>query len=193
MKEIDLGSMVKTLKRRMDERRFAHTLSVAYTSALLAAVYGEEVKRALAAGLLHDIAKPMSDGELLHFCEKEKLPISETEKMAPYLLHGKAGARIAKKEFGISDPEILAAIENHTTGRPGMGLLEKIVFVADYIEPYRNKQPKLKKRRKQAFKNLDKALAGILKDTVEYLGQGDRPVDKKTKETLDYYSIGKEA
>ncbi len=179
--------LVEALSKRLKESRFAHTLSVAYTAGNLAALYGASVEKAVRAGLLHDIAKPLSDEELMRYCFKNGLPVSEAEKRAPYLLHGKVGARIAEEEFGETDPEILAAITWHTTGRPGMSLLEKIIFIADYIEPFRYKQKKLGKRRRQAFSDPDRALLGILKDTVKYLNAGGLPVDPMTEKTLNYY------
>ncbi len=185
---LNLPDLLHVLEERLSSKRFAHTLGVANTSAYLASIHKEDITKALVAGYLHDIAKPYSDDELMEFCKKEKLEISEAERLAPYLLHGKAGARIAKKEFGVKDKDILNAIEFHTTGRPKMSLLEKIVFIADYIEPCRDKQPHLKKLRKLACLDLNKTLVRILEDTVEYLSQTDTIVDPMTEKTLKHYS-----
>ena len=182
-----IQELIITLEKRLNPKRFLHTLGVAETAAFLAVLHGENREKALTAGLLHDIAKPYSDQELLDFCKKEKLSISKAEKLAPYLLHGKVGAKLAKDEFAVKDQDILNAIEFHTTGRPDMSLLEIIIFIADYIEPSRDKQPKLLKRRQQAVKDPEKALVKILKDTVKYLSQTGEPVDPMTQKTLDWY------
>ncbi len=179
--------IMERLQKSLKPSRYLHTLSVAYTAAQLALIHGCDGKRALIAGLLHDVAKPLSDRELLDFCRSRGLTITPAEEKAPYLLHGKAGAEIAKEEYGIEDQEILQAIRHHTTGAPDMGLLEKLIFIADYIEPYRDKQPRLKKRRKQAFQDPDKALLKILKDTLEYLKDRNMPVDPQTEKTYLWY------
>ena len=182
-----ISELILNLEKRLSPKRFLHTLGVAQIAAFLAALHGESREKALTAGLLHDIAKPFSDQELMDFCKREQLPVSEAEALAPYLLHGKVGAMLARDEFGVEDPEILKAIEFHTTGRPDMSLLEILVFIADYIEPARDRQPKLNRRRQQAVEDPEKALVKILKDTVEYLGQTGAPVDPMTQKTLEWY------
>lgn len=100
-----------------------------YTAAALAMRYGEDVERAQIAGLLHDCAKCMENDKLLSACEKYHLPATDVEKRNPYLLHARVGSYLAKKEYKIEDPEILSAILYHTTGRPGMTLLEQIILL----------------------------------------------------------------
>ena len=92
-----------------------------------------------------------------------------------------------KKEYKIEDPEILSAILYHTTGRPGMTLLEQIIFTADYIEPGRKQAPNLTQIRHLAFTDLDAAVTKILEDTLEYLKSGDGEMDPMTEETYNYY------
>ena len=118
--------------------------------------------------------------------------VTEVERENPFLLHAKVGACLAKKKYGVKDKDILNAIQNHTTGRPGMSLLEKIVFIADYIEPGRNDAPNLDETRKLAFTDLDRALLKILKDTLDYLESGSKDVDPMTRKTYEYYSMQKE-
>ena len=113
--------------------------------------------------------------------------MSELEKSNPFLLHAKVGAWLAKKQYGISDLDILNAIQNHTTGRPGMSLLEKIVFIADYMEPGRNHAPNLDEIRRLAFEDLDQTMLKILNDTLEYLDSKNGDVDPMTRKTLEYY------
>ena len=96
-------------------------------------------------------------------------------------------AMLAKVKYDIDDEEVLGAIRWHTTGKPNMNLLEKIVYVADYIEPRRDKAPNLKEIRKLAFMDLDLALLKILEDTLGYLGDSPEEVDSMTRETYEYY------
>ncbi len=175
------------MKKIMDEKRYEHTLGVAYTSADLAACHGEDPEKALIAGLLHDNAKCMTNEKRLSICKKHDLPVSEFEKANPFLLHAKVGAFRAEDKYGITDQDILNAIRSHTTGRPGMSRLEKIVFIADYIEPGRTHSKRLPELRKLAFADLDQALIEILRDTLNYLSTKVDNIDPQTKETYDYY------
>ena len=169
-----LKKLTKEMQKVQDPKRFTHTLGVEYTAAALAMRYGEDVERAQIAGLLHDCAKCMENDKLLSACEKYHLPVTDVEKRNPYLLHARVGSYLAKKEYKIEDPEILSAILYHTTGRPGMTLLEKIIFTADYIEPGRKQAPNLTQIRHLAFTDLDAAVTKILEDTLEYLKRGGR-------------------
>lgn len=92
----------------------------------------------------------------------------------------------------MTDRDILNAIRSHTTGRPGMSPLEKIVFVADYMEPGRKQAPRLEQIRKMAFADLDRAVLMILEDTLNYLKSGDSVIDQTTQETYCYYKNGGE-
>ena len=188
-KIFEIDEILDFLKKKQSEKRFHHTLGVAYTATALAMCHGEDLKSAEIAGLLHDVAKPLSDEEELDFCKDNNLEISEIEKRNPFLLHGKIGSFMAEEKFGIDDKNILNAICNHTTGRPGMSLLEKIIYIADYIEPSRKIQPNLDEIRKLAFRNIDKALIWILKDTLEYLENKGGAIDPMTQRTYDYYCL----
>ena len=182
-----LRKLRKKMEKVQDSRRFEHTLGVEFTSAALAMRYGASVKSAQTAGLLHDCAKCLTDKERVSICKKNNIPMSELEKSNPFLLHAKVGAWLARKRYGISDQDILNAIQNHTTGRPGMSLLEKIVFIADYMEPGRNHAPNLDEVRRLAFEDLDQAMLKILNDTLEYLDSKNGDVDPMTRKTLEYY------
>ena len=182
-----LRKLRKKMEKAQDSRRFEHTLGVEFTSAALAMRYGASVINAQTAGLLHDCAKCLTDKERVSICKKNNIPMSELEKSNPFLLHAKVGAWLAKKQYGISDLDILNAIQNHTTGRPGMSLLEKIVFIADYMEPGRNHAPNLDEIRRLAFEDLDQTMLKILNDTLEYLDSKNGDVDPMTRKTLEYY------
>ena len=183
-----LKKLTKAMEEVQTGKRFQHTLGVEFTAAAMAMKYGLSVYNAQIAGLLHDCAKCLSDEKLIKICTKNNLPVSDVEKRNPYLLHGKAGAFLAKSEYGIDDQDVLNAIEWHTTGRPGMSDLEKIVFIADYIEPGRKNAPNLEEVRKMAFEDLDRTMIRILQDTLNYLKASDKgEIDPKTMETYEYY------
>ena len=156
-------------------------------AANLAMCYGSDIDQADTAGLLHDCAKCMNLGKMLKLCDKADLELSEFEKNSASLLHSKAGAVLAASKYGIRDDDILNAIRYHTTGRPGMSLLEKIIFVSDYIEPGRDSAPNLPLVRKLAFESIDDCVLQILKDTLGYLGTTGAEVDPMTQKTYDYY------
>ena len=179
--------MVKKLKTKLNDKRFVHSVGVEYTAATLAFVHGADIQKARIAGLLHDCAKCIPTDEKLKKAKKYGLPINKSEKANPDLLHGKLGAYYAKEKFGIKDKDILSAITYHTTGHPDMCLLDKIIFVADYIEPNRKMIRDLTEIRREAYENLDKCILHILENTLEYLIYKDTIIDELTKETYDFY------
>lgn len=187
MKESEIRDLRKAMKKKLDAGRYEHTLGVAYTASALAMRYGADCNQALAAGLLHDCAKCMSNEKREKICRKHKLTITEAEQKNPFLLHAKVGSYLARKKYGITDSEILRAITYHTTGRPGMSLLEKIIYIADYIEPGRKQAPNLNTIRPLAFQDLDRAMVAILRDTLDYLESSHTEIDAMTQKTYDYY------
>lgn len=187
MAQYDFPKMQKKLSKYLDEDRFTHTMGVMYTCAALAMAHGYDLKDAQAAGLLHDSAKCIPNKKKLKMCDEHKIPVTEFEKTHPFLLHAKLGAYIAREKYGIKDEEILSSIAYHTTGRPGMSTLEKIVYIADYIEPMRDKAVHLPKIRKLAFEDLDECMYEILKDTLIYLEENPKDIDNTTKDAFIYY------
>ena len=184
----DLLALQKEVRERLPEKRYLHTLGVAHTGAGLALRYGEDMTAAFLAGLFHDIAKPYSDKKMLEKCRKHGIFISEVEERNPYLLHGKLGAWITENKFHIEVPGILSAITFHTTGRADMTDMEKIVFLADYMEPNRPEVPGLSQVRKTAFQNLETAVYMVLRDTVEYLSNHpEKEMDAQTMEAFRFY------
>lgn len=175
------------LKHKLSIGRFEHTLGVSYTAAALAMRYACDLDKAQLAGLLHDCAKQYDNETLIKKCEKFKLPITETERKNPSLLHAKLGAYMAEVKYDVTDPEVLSAIRFHTTGKPEMTLLEKIVYIADYIEPGRCKAPNLEKIRKLAFVDLNWTLYEIMKETLVYLEENPEAIDEMTKSACEYY------
>ena len=183
----DLQKMEKKLKKYLDRNRFIHTQGVMYTCASLAMVHDIELDKAQVTGLLHDCAKCIPNDKKLSICKKNRIPVSELEAENPFLLHAKLGAYLAEKKYHVSDREILSAITCHTTGKPMMSTLEKIVFVSDYIQPHRNKAPNLSQIRKMAFIDLDECVYLILRDTLHYLNNNPKTIDTTAEDAFVYY------
>lgn len=184
-----LRELRKKVKKAQDEKRFEHTLGVEFTAAALAMRYGGSVTDAQVAGILHDCAKCLPDEKRLKICEKHGIQVSDVERRNPFLLHAKVGAYLAEEKYEIRNkPEILDAILYHTTGREGMSLLEKIIFVADYIEPGRRHAPNLQEVRRLAFEDLDAAVLRILEDTLKHLKKSGGEIDPMTETVYRYYS-----
>ncbi len=181
------SEMIVMLKNKLTEKRFIHSIGVEYTAASLAFRYEEDVKKARVAGLLHDLAKCIPTDEKLKKAEKFNIEINSSEKANPDLLHGKLGAYYARTKYGIEDTDILSAITYHTTGHPGMSKLDKIIFIADFIEPNRKEITELKDIRKEAFIDMDCCIIHILKNTLDYLHENDVVIDEMTQMTYDYY------
>ncbi|MDO5702923.1 MAG: bis(5'-nucleosyl)-tetraphosphatase (symmetrical) YqeK, partial [Lachnospiraceae bacterium] len=139
----NIEDMSRRLSKYIDSNRYYHTQGVRFMCAALAMAHGADIAKAEVAGLLHDCAKCLSDSKKIKICDKNDISITKVERSNPFLLHSKVGAYIAREKYDIDDEEILDAIRYHTTGRPGMRLLEQIVFIADYIEPRRNKSKHL--------------------------------------------------
>ncbi len=175
------------LQDKLPPMRYEHSLGVAYTAMALAMRYEYDLDRAEVAGLLHDCAKYYTDGEIIKKCRKHEIPLSEAELQTPAVLHAKYGAWLAEHRYGVSDPEILSAIRWHTTGKAEMSLLDKIIYIADYIEPRRDKAPDLPRMRKLAFEDLDQTMFEILDGTLQYLRQKGGNVDPMTNEAYDYF------
>lgn len=183
----NIREIKEKVKHELDTPRYEHTLGVMYTAASLAMCHGADMEQALIAGLLHDCAKCIPEKQKIELCEKYKLDITAVERANPSLLHAKLGAFLAKKEYHITEPEILQAIQSHTTGRPAMSLLEKIVYIADYMEPGRKTLANMEEVRRLAFGNIDECLYVILKDSLIYLKKKALPVDPMTEKTYEYY------
>lgn len=177
----------KLLKKELDKNRYEHTKGVMYTAGCLAMAHGYSIEKAMLAGLLHDCAKCIPNEEKLSLCKEKNILITDVEKAHPFLLHAKLGAQLAEDIYEVTDPEILHAIKVHTTGAPGMSLLDKIIYIADYIEPNRDQAPNLPLVRELAFHDIDACLAQILYDTLCYLSEKKGEIDPTTKTTYEYY------
>ena len=156
------------IKKNLKESRYIHSLGVRDFAIKLAKKYNCDENKARIAGLIHDCAKNLNDGDIISILNEVGIKLSETEVSNPQIKHGLVGAIISKKVFKINDVEILDAVTYHTTGRKNMFLLEKIIYIADYIEPGRN-YPGVDILRKQAFIDLDKALLLAFDNTIKFV------------------------
>lgn len=177
----------KQLKSKLDTMRYEHSVSVSYTCMALAMRYGYSLEKAELAGLLHDCAKRYTDSELIARCKKHEIPLTEWELKAPAVIHAKYGVWMAKNKFGIQDNDVLSAIACHTTGKPEMSMLDKILYISDYIEPRRTKAPNLDHMRYLAFQDLDQTMYEILTGTLKYLNSKGSCVDPMTLQAHGWF------
>ena len=193
---LSVETMQEKLQSALSVKRYIHTLGVAEEAVKLAQIYGsvQEQQKARVAGLLHDCAKDYPESMRLRFCKEYKVKTDEIMNKQTDLIHPFLGAEVAKREYQVMDEDVLNAIRYHTTGRKEMSLLEKIVFVADYIEPNREKFGGLEEARRLAYLNLDKAMKYILENTIEYVRARGRLLHPLSVEALEYYrkSVGED-
>ncbi len=183
----NVKNIKKDLKMTLNKDRYEHTVGVEYMAVALAMKYGANIKEAEIAGLLHDCAKCIPDERILKKCIKYNIKITDAERQNPYLLHAKLGAFYVTHKYYITDKNVISAVLNHTTGAPAMDLLDKIIFVADYIEPRRYKAVNLDEIRRIAFEDIDMAVFKILRDTLNYLEENNRDIDDLSVKAFNYY------
>ncbi len=179
--------MYLRVKETLPLKRFVHTLGVMNTAKKLAAHYQQDVGKAMLAGLLHDCAKGIPASERISLCKQYGLDVTDAERMNTELLHAKLGRYLAETEYNVSDCEVLDAICYHTTGRPKMTFLDKIIYIADYIEAGRKEAPNLAKIRDLAYVDIDQCLITILGQTLSYLKTRNEVIDPMTEQTYYYY------
>lgn len=178
-----IDKIKEDLKNTLSERRYIHSLGVMEMAVELAKIYNVDEKKAELAGLLHDNAKEMTPEELLKYVDDNNIKISEVERINTKILHGKVGADIAKKKYGVSK-EIQEAIEYHTTTNPNMTTLDKIVFVADKIELNRKSATyDIESERELAKKDLDGAVIFIINSNITSLIQKDKLINEESIQT----------
>jgi len=129
--------MLNYLYENLKENKIKHSLSVSETAVALAERYGANIDKARISGLIHDCAKGMKDEELIKAAIDYGIQLDEVYINNPSILHGLVASIIAKDVMGIEDEDMLMAIRYHTTGRKDMSVLEKVIYIADYIEPLR--------------------------------------------------------
>ena len=169
----------------LSEKRIPHVAGCEEEARRLARRWGEDEDTAAEAGILHDITKKLKGDEQLKLCDEYDIMTDDDEKANYKLLHSKTGAAYARAHFGVSD-EVYNAIFWHTTGKAGMTLLEKIIYLADYIEPTRHFDG-VEPMRRLAYEDLDAALELGLQMSLEDLASRDVAPHKYTAEAMEYY------
>jgi predicted HD superfamily hydrolase involved in NAD metabolism len=134
----DTEYFTSVIRSKLSDKRFRHSLAVSREAAALARLYGADVEKAGFAGLVHDIEKDTPGPEQLQTLEKYSIILDNVEKCSPKLWHAMAGAAVLEHEYGVTDSEVLCAVRYHTTARAGMSLLEKIIYLADYVSEDRD-------------------------------------------------------
>jgi len=165
-------------------KRCAHVLGTAATAVKLAEKYGADVRKAEVAGLLHDCTKKLSMDEQIALCEKYGIALDELERKALKLLHAKTGAALARDVFGVDD-DIYSAILWHTTGKPDMTVLEKVIYLADFIEPTRD-FPGVDALRETVWQDLDRGLLMGFEMTAAEMEEMGNPIHGNTLAACDY-------
>lgn len=181
-----LDSIRKKLAGMLDTERLKHSENVVSCAAELASHWGVSKEKASIAGLLHDASRFMKPSEMLDKAKELGFPVGAVETSEPKLLHARLSAHIAKTEFGINDSEILQAIERHTIGAEDMSALDKIVYIADHIEPDRDFVG-VERIRELALKDLDKGIVESTSAMIEALVKLGAPIHQGTVATRNYY------
>lgn len=180
--------ILQYLRENLKESRYEHTLGVVKTAKALAKINGVEEEKAELAALIHDSAKNMHINSMKKMLVENFEQIDDIEEKTPQLLHGKVAAIIGKTIMGIEDEEVLSAAAYHTTGKGNMTLLEKIIYIADYIEPNRV-YPGVEELRKLTFEDLDKGVIVGLNNTINYILKQGGLIHPNTIEARNYLII----
>ena len=183
LKHLPLNQLRPVALSYLKYKRIPHVLGTEQEAIRLAERYGADVEKARVAALLHDCTKKLDMDEQLTLCQQYGIQLDELEQKALKLLHAKTGAAIARDVFGVDD-EIYSAIWWHTTGHANMTLLEKIIYLADYIEPSRD-FPGVDKLRKMCYEDLNAGLLMGLEMSIEEMTEMGNPVHHATIEARD--------
>ncbi|MGB9812515.1 MAG: bis(5'-nucleosyl)-tetraphosphatase (symmetrical) YqeK [Thermovenabulum sp.] len=176
---MELEMYKSILQKELSKERYVHSIGVMETSINLAKKYGASENKAAIAGLLHDCAKDIPEEEQLKLAIEFGILLDDISATEKVLIHGPLGAKIVEIKFGIKDKEILRAIEIHTTGDENMSLLDKIIYIADYIEPNRN-FPGVEDIRETTFNDLDEGVLKGLNSTIRYVLEKNSLLHPKT-------------
>ena len=173
------------LREMLDDYRYIHSLGVAESARELAVIYGYDTDKAYKAGLLHDIMKNATKYYQLQIMEKGGIILSQAEKNNPKLWHAMAGECYLRLELGIDDKELLSSVRYHTTGKEGMSLLDKIVYIADYISAERNYPDVDVMRRLSKEVSLEEASLFALRYSIRKLESDGGIIHT---DSIDYYN-----
>lgn len=170
------------------QSRYNHVERVMNTAVELAKVYGADIEETKIAALLHDCAKYPQGTNLLKMVDEFDIILDDCTIKNQDLIHGPLGAKIAEIQYGVTNPNILGAIYYHTTGKENMNILEKIIYIADYIEPNRN-FPGVEEIRKITFENIDDGLILSMNQTIKFLIERNKLIHPNTIMARNYLVI----
>jgi len=174
------------LKKLLPKERFEHSQRVAVCAEELGRHYQLDLNKVRLAALLHDCSRYLDRPGMLKLAEELGLKIDPVERLEPKLLHARLSAEIARRDFKVSDPEVLAAIAQHTVGAENMTLLSKIIYLADHMEEDRDFMG-VAKVRELAYSNLDRAILESISAMVRHLLDLSLPIFEGTIKTRNYY------
>lgn len=189
---MNLIQMDEKLKNTLSERRYIHSIGVMESAISLAERFGEDIDKARIAGLLHDCAKEVDKDEAVELCDELGIEIDDAKRVQKGLLHADLGAELVKTEYDISDSEIYDAIKYHTMGRENMTMLDKIIYLADFIEPSRRDFEGLTELRKLCMEDLDEAMLFAINLSISFVLNKGKVLHKQTLATRDYFQKLKE-
>lgn len=181
---MQIEDIKQNLKTRLSDKRYNHSIGVMKAAKELAKLYGENEQEAEFAGLIHDIAKEMTEEEILEYLKNHDIEIDEVEKNQMRLLHSKLGASIAKEEFQASK-KIQNAIAYHTTGNIEMDKFAKIIYLADKIEENREYEG-VEELRKLAKEDLNEAILVVIESTLQKSIRTKRLIHPDTVDLRNY-------
>jgi predicted HD superfamily hydrolase involved in NAD metabolism len=179
-------------RSRLSERRYEHTMRVADTAESLTLAHDLDADKARLAALLHDAAREMGPEEFLNLADKWGLQVGDPERQSPKLLHGPVAAELAKRELGVDDEDVLGALRAHTTGRPGMGPLALVLYVADKIEPARD-YPSVGRLRTLAREDLRRAAEESLRRAIAHNEERGKATHPESLKMLDWLEADRTA
>jgi predicted HD superfamily hydrolase involved in NAD metabolism len=182
--ELRVEEVLILAKRMLSEERFYHTMCVADHAEALAKHFGLDPVRARCAGLAHDLAKELPIQDQLGLAHRWNLLRFPEDEKYPYVLHGPLSAYWLGHYFKVEDQELLAAIANHTLGRPGMSRFEMLIYSADLTESTRD-FPEVDFLRQSLYDDLEKGTLECVKGTLSYLKESKRPIHPLTQMTYD--------
>lgn len=165
---MNLENIKEKLEASLSPKRFNHSINVMNTAVLLAKRFGEDEDKARIAGLLHDCARDIRGPRMYDMCKAYNIELDYLRAAQPELIHGELGVYVVKEQYNIQDKQVLSAILWHTTGCEKMTSLDKIIFLADYIEPARSFNG-VEEARRLAYEDLNRAMLYALDRTIKYV------------------------
>ncbi len=187
MNQSSRSQILTWLQNEVPESRIRHILRVETMAIELANYHDLDSVKAGQAGLMHDLAKFFKPEKLLALAEHHNLNVDPVSRSVPHLLHADVGAIVAWKTFGVTDPQVLAAIANHTLGKPGMDALSCIVFLADSLEPGRGHSKELEDLRSLCLTNLNEAVWRAADFSLQYLLRSGQLIHPQTVMTRNWF------